>query len=70
MQIILEAMILIAQHGRISSGDPIEIDGFTNVSISVDLLENGNKGWDDYIRVQYNIGSGWVDFENEWLSRK
>ncbi len=49
----------------INSGDPIEINDYTDISISVDLLENGTFENGDYIQVQYSTDGGvWTDFDN------
>lgn len=49
---------------EIDPGNPIEISGFSFVSISVDISAAGDMENNDYIRLEYNIdGSGWNTFE-------
>ncbi len=53
----------------IDAGNPIEINGYTNVSISVDLSENSTLEATDYIQVQYNVdGAGWNNFDNNGIT--
>lgn len=56
--------------------DPIEIGGYTNISITMDITGNGPMENVDDIRVEYNVGAGWNTFatngyliNNGWGSR-
>lgn len=52
----------------ISSSNPIEIAGYTNISISVNLSENSNCDGTDYVQVQYKVDNGaWTNFETNGL---
>lgn len=55
---------------QIDSADPIEINGFSNISISIDISATNNLENNDYIQVQYNLeGSGWFNFStNGYIS--
>jgi hypothetical protein len=47
----------------IDSDDLIEIGGFTDVMVTMDLDNDGNLDNPDYIQIQYNLDeTGWVDF--------
>lgn len=47
----------------IDAGNLIEIGGYTDVSISVDISETGNLEGVDYIQLQYSVdGGAWTDF--------
>ncbi|NJO90154.1 MAG: hypothetical protein HC831_15325, partial [Chloroflexia bacterium] len=61
---------------EIDLANPIELTGYTNVSVSIDLSENSNLEASDYIQTQYNLDeAGWVNFTtngylaNEFTSR-
>jgi hypothetical protein len=48
----------------INVGDPIEISGFKDVKISVDISENSNLEASDYIQLQYSLDGGvWTNFD-------
>lgn len=45
--------------------DPIEIGGFSEVIVTVDISESGGMETADYIQLQYNLdNAGWVNFES------
>ncbi|PLX21191.1 MAG: hypothetical protein C0599_08190, partial [Salinivirgaceae bacterium] len=47
----------------IDSDDLIEIGGFTDVNVTMDLDNDGNLDNADYIQIQYNLDeAGWVNF--------
>ncbi|PLX15362.1 MAG: hypothetical protein C0599_16910, partial [Salinivirgaceae bacterium] len=46
----------------IDSDDLIEIGGFTDVNVTMDLNNDGNLDNGDYIQIQYNLDeAGWVN---------
>ena len=56
----------------INIGDPIEISGYTDVGISIDISENSNLEASDYIQVQYSVdGGAWTNFNvNGYLNNE
>lgn len=47
----------------ISVANPIEISGYTNVSITINISESGDFEDSDYIRSQYSLdGGAWTNF--------
>jgi len=51
------------ENWEINSGDPIEISGYQDVSVTVDL-SSAVDGTDDYVKVQYSLdgNTNWVNF--------
>ena len=49
---------------QITTGNPIEIAGFTDVSITMNMYSSGNLESSDYIQIQYSLngGASWNNF--------
>jgi hypothetical protein len=53
---------------QIDSGDPIEIAGYSNISVNINISETGTLETSDYIQTQYSIdGGGWNNFATNGL---